>query len=412
MKWLLRRKKRLSCLILILVFIVVINIHLGLIQFNSHRTPPWKRSRLKNSNDQGSKSAIVNNHNEERSTMCPYLSLHNHELENITYGTCEPHRPTEQACELAGKLYSLNPELGKCKVVEPIGEVCRIQIQQPPALFAVVCNKMLCNESGGANGEGNLKVYTLDPRDGELKLKQRFSTVRNLEKGLGNIIRETIRNKFYFLFIKCQAINSPHAQSNEISQLLPISPQLTIQFGKGTRSKNVLNVNILLLDSISRAHFYRSLPKTISTFKQWGKNSSKSSASVFDFELFQAVHGHTKEVTHALFTGRLVHPNSGSDAVGMEELFGHYKRAGYQTMWQEDLCFKAIWGLMMDVGAGSNWETLQKKLPNVFIDHTGKCRIIAGKFFCTALPRAPLTYFTYGRGEDGHDNFTTIKTGS
>ena len=210
--------------------------------------------------------------------MCPYLSLHNHELENITYGTCEPHRPTEQACELAGKLYSLNPELGKCKVVEPIGEVCRIQIQQPPALFAVVCNKMLCNESGGANGEGNLKVYTLDPRDGELKLKQRFSTVRNLEKGLGNIIRETIRNKFYFLFIKCQAINSPHAQSNEISQLLPISPQLTIQFGKGTRSKNVLNVNILLLDSISRAHFYRSLPKTISTFKQWGKNSSKSSA--------------------------------------------------------------------------------------------------------------------------------------
>ncbi|KAK3749302.1 hypothetical protein QZH41_020078, partial [Actinostola sp. cb2023] len=124
----------------------------------------------------------------------------------------------------------------------------------------------------------------------------------------------------------------------------------------------------------SRAHFYRSLPETIQLFKDWTRDPLHSPAQVFDFELFQAVEGHTAENTHALFTGKLFPPN-GRDAstrpVGMETLFGHYRQANYQTMWQEDLCWEGVWGLFTDLAIDAEWQNLGPKLEEVYIDSTG-----------------------------------------
>ena len=56
--------------------------------------------------------------------------------------------------------------------------------------------------------------------------------------------------------------------------------------------------------------------------------------------------------------------------LNISALFGHYKRSGFQTVWQEDLCWKGIWGLMTDLGVG-NWKRLQEKMKSTYIDHTG-----------------------------------------
>ena len=79
---------------------------------------------------------------------------------------------------------------------------------------------------------------------------------------------------------------------------------------------------------------------------------------MFDFELFQSVHGHTTHNEHALFTGRLLpslDPAEDPPSVKADALFGHFKRAGYQTMWQEDLCWTAGWGLVPDLVA-EDWK--------------------------------------------------------
>jgi len=149
------------------------------------------------------------------------------------------------------------------------------------------------------------------------------------------------------------------------------------------RAKNTINVNIILLDSVSRPHFYRSLPKTVETFRKLAEMPNNASASVFDFELFQAVHGHTAHNEHAFFTGQLLpplDPEEDPPSVKADALFGHFKRAGYQTMWQEDLCWTAGWGIVSDLVA-EDWEELQIKLDESFVDNTGmtysSCEVLA-----------------------------------
>lgn len=346
---LLRRKLKISLLTFLLVVLIIglFNIQMSFNILSNKRS----HAQLKFTKDK-----------------CPRFSLHNYDHFNVSYGVCEPHLPTDQDCEFAKKLYFLDHKLTDCTDSSYERQVCKI-VRQSQSNFSdigFVCNRELCFESSDRK---NFQVYMLNPKDGELKLKKEFRTFYEMEQGLPNVLHETIKNKFYFFFLRCKSRYGFKKQ--QISQLMPIDPWITLQRGNNRSSPNFLNVNILLLDSVSRAHFYRSLPNTINTFRQWANKPSDSPASVFDFELFQAVHGHTQEVTRALFKGSLGPPKSDASSVGMEVLFGAFKNAGYQTMWQEDLCFKAIWGLVYDVGAG-NWNSLQEKLRRTFIDHTGK----------------------------------------
>ena len=85
------------------------------------------------------------------------------------------------------------------------------------------------------------------------------------------------------------------------------------------------------------------------------------------------MHGHTTHNEHALFTGQLLpplDPEEDPPSVKADALFGHFKRAGYQTMWQEDLCWTAGWGIVSDLVA-EDWQELQIKLNESFVDNTG-----------------------------------------
>ena len=295
---------------------------------------------------------------DEDSRVCPMFSLTPTRMPK--YGKCKPHQPTEESCQLAQNYYYLDPKLTKCKQSSE-EDICKMRKTRS---LQISCHATLC-EQGQRDA---FVVRSLDPQTGSVTVAATFRTVKELEDGLTKVIEENRGNKFNFVFLNCKKRGG-----GKVTQLLPTEPRLTIaEQPTERRAENLINVNVLLLDSLSRAHFYRSLPKTVATFSKWAKGDSPS-AEIFDFELFQAVHGHTAENTHALFTGKLI-PFAMKDkrhSVEPEVLFERFKRAGYQTMWQEDLCWKGIWGLMTDLTANS-WEDLGETLTASFIDNTGK----------------------------------------
>ena len=298
----------------------------------------------------------------ESSRICPKLSLQS--TETAKYGLCTPHQPSEESCKFAKETYAIDPELTICKNAGR-GDVCKIEIirtsEQSEISFR--CNQTICKQGES----GSFKVHSLDPKVGTTSIVQEFSTIKELEIGLPGIVKENKRNKFNFVFIDCVT-----QQGKDVSQFLPIEPVFTIEETQNIRNGNFINVNVLLIDSVARAHFYRSLPRTVATFKKWRESPNTVPAKVFDFELFQALHGHTAENTHALFTGELfpLKDRGKTRPVNMSAMFGHYKRAGYHTIFQEDLCWKAIWGLMLDLGE-RGWSNLQRAMKTTSIDHTG-----------------------------------------
>ena len=105
---------------------------------------------------------------------------------------------------------------------------------------------------------GSFKIHRLDPKVGMTSIVQEFSTIKQLENGLPDIVKKTKRNKFNFVFIECVTPNG-----EDVSQFVPIKPGFTIEETQDMRNGNYINVNVLLIDSIARAHFYRSLLRTV-----------------------------------------------------------------------------------------------------------------------------------------------------
>lgn len=289
------------------------------------------------------------------------------------YGSCLPHQASNESCDKVRTLYKLNPALTSCKA-SPSKRLCRLLLYGIPKHaddFRVECDNSICIEQ---NKSESIQVFNVNPSNGAITEARVFLTTADLQAALKDIIKENIKQKFHFVILRCTS--KANDTKTRISQLVPIDPRLTIRTNASKlRDPNLLNVNILLLDSVSRAHFYRSLPKTIELFKQWRNNTPSVPAKVFDFELFQAVEGHTKENTHALFNGKLLYLNSShsSQSVNPRFMFGAFQEAGYQTMWQEDLCWKGIWGLMLDLLAGG-WGNLANRLQEHLIDHSGEMR--------------------------------------
>ncbi|XP_075462075.1 uncharacterized protein LOC142497724 isoform X2 [Ascaphus truei] len=141
-----------------------------------------------------------------------------------------------------------------------------------------------------------------------------------------------------------------------ISQLLilpPIFRPTSIQFRSVQSQSPLLNVNILLLDSLSRHHFYRTLPKTIKTFIDLNEHRFKS-GHVFDFELVQGIKGRTFESLQALFGGDATTlpifnafelPPKRVDLI---ETLGKFKAHSYETLYMEDMCWLGEWGLVKE----------------------------------------------------------------
>ena len=203
-----------------------------------------------------------------------------------------------------------------------------------------------------------------------------------------SLITEGNITTYGFCFLKCLKLNQAdmyrtEIESNDISYIpdedlishvlvLP-SPRKkrkgvnfqthhkdTNKTDRTNKLNTVPNINLVLLDSISRSHFYRSLPKTIKVFNHLNQqfNKNQNSSMVLDFELVQAMKARTFETMQALFTG-YVDVNEKPFGVlamppkplGTSVLMGGYKVHGHRTMWLEDLCWAWEWGISKDIKA-------------------------------------------------------------
>ena len=107
---------------------------------------------------------------------------------------------------------------------------------------------------------------------------------------LDKIINRSIENGFNFVFFKC----------GSLMQVLPL-PR-TIKLSSGRNKDRKININIIVVDSISRPHFYRSMPRTIEALRHVVYNKSIP-ATVLDFELLQSISQHTMDNCRPLFSG-------------------------------------------------------------------------------------------------------------
>lgn len=305
-------------------------------------------------------------------SACPRMTIHQGKGAFLQDTICRPHLPAEDACEYAAEIFELMPSIAICHdQKEPPYQLCRVsEIHDGVRQSApeVKCDISACLKTA------DIRLLIVDPSDGNYLQMDLPGTISNndIEDVIKEAIKKTQSNGFNFMFIDCTG----RKHRKKISQLLTFLPPKEIFTPKGEAFGNKVNVNIVLLDSISRPHFYRSLPKTVSYLREKSADPSFN-AHIFDFELFQSIHGHTHENEHALFGGSLYPENfTKSDKeyapTNMERLFGIFKDAGYQTMAQNDLCWKAWYGFLMSFMT-KEWTELQKKM-KVVIDSTGNIK--------------------------------------
>eukprot|EP00794_Sanderia_malayensis_P019098 gene19098-21014_t len=296
---------------------------------------------------------------------------------NLEVLACKPHRSSTRDCMYAYKIYEFNEDLLQCEDSKSHVEYCNVQLVKTIDMKSNV--KVSC-KNDSRNSCALFQLSGFNNKTGRVEFVDLYRTVKKLEIGLLTLVEKTIRIKIYFVFIHCF-----HGNGTRIGRQLMVLPSINQHEGfdagfedSGTVMKP--NVNVVLLDSISRAHFYRSLPVVIEKFNEINTKSNhhhhNQNAEVLDFQLFQSVHGHSAENFHALFTGTLF-PKTMQDSekeeqkVGADELFTLFKRAGYQTMYQDDLCWQSWWGMRMELGSASNWSSFSKAIEASKIDTTG-----------------------------------------
>lgn len=307
-----------------------------------------------------------NTDSEEENADCPVNRLKPKYISNFMQEkvACKPHRASSEACKYAKEVYPYTEDLLTCKASEHV-EFCKFHGKGFKCVIPKNCTKV---------GVQGIKL-----ENGHLELKGSFQSVAGLEKGLPGILHKASASGFNFLFIGCLL---PNGTLDIPQQLFTWSTPRSGRIDAKDAAK--ISINIILLDSVARAHFYRSLPDVIQEFENI--NSDKfSNGEILDFISFQSVHGHTAENAHALFSGSLLPSNISERArersdVGHGNLFGKFKKAGYKTMYQDDLCWDHIWGLRLELGLPGSWKEYMKSLKKAAIDDTGNFKIIPVKF--------------------------------
>lgn len=230
-------------------------------------------------------------------------------------------------------------------------------------------------------------IGTIDPVTGSMT----WEKTADVSSEINSWITVISRGSFGFCFIRCPVETEYSNMDDPVfkEQLLILPPDFNLEEKNSNQQANKINVNIILIDSVSRQHFYRSLKQSVAVLE------NMKNADVFDFELVQAVRSRTFETLQTIFSGD-VDPNVqpfGTHEIPPEPLkvgalFGKYKELGYTTLWLEDLCYLWEWGISKDLHflnkSGSNeqtWARMWQKLVGNYIDDVdvtlAMCRVLA-----------------------------------
>ena len=105
-------------------------------------------------------------------------------------------------------------------------------------------------------------------------------------------VKTNLKRGFSFLFLRC----------GKIFQALTFPPILK-KVAKG-KKKSRININVIMLDSISRPHFYRIMPRAVESLRKI-VHDPNIKATALDFELAQSIGQQTFENLRPFFSGVL-----------------------------------------------------------------------------------------------------------
>lgn len=208
-----------------------------------------------------------------------------------------------------------------------------------------------------------VKVGTIFKETGKLQWEDVNSG--RLENFIEEFVIKNLDDMYPFFMLKCKNTTDHDKTTSQTPHLvaIPLSTATNI-----SESKKDVNINILFINAVSRRHFYRSLPKTIATFRGINLNP-KSTSNVLDFELYQALGSSSMDAIMGLINGESTNLKSKS-----KNLLRHFKKAGYQTLWQTDKCWQSdsTFFDFFGIDKGKNdLDALKAILNNEYIDSTG-----------------------------------------
>ena len=285
-------------------------------------------------------------------SMCPYQGLRNPRIKSISEKSKIPkcyRRPlTSDDCTETvtyfGQYGSMKP--GKCNTNDTV-RVCTVLEKKTDKREDI---QISCDVSPCKGKKVSLGLFS------DTIGKVKWRVVEDINRISRLIKHHTLSSAFGpgFALLKCgQGI-----------QILSFAKILNQDKSSQRESKERrFNINIVVEDSLSRAHFYRTLVKTASTFREIIYNQSIPS-TVLEFDKVQSYASNTYDVLQRLFTAEkymksetncdysveefLANDTAFSCTYGFEEMFNQYKRAGYSTLFQEDNCWFDVWGSFME----------------------------------------------------------------
>ena len=224
--------------------------------------------------------------------------------------------------------------------------------------FHVRCEQNPCGPT--------VKVGSVMKETGQIQWEDVNSS--KLENFIKEFVLKNLDEMYPFFYLKC-GDTAKHDMANQPTQLIPVP--LAIPTNMSHDGKKGINVNVLLLNAVSRRHFYRSLPNTIEAFRSINLNP-KSTSNVLDFELYQALQTTAQEILLGFIAGKKNNSKSRTE----KTLLKQFRQAGYQTLWQNDQCWKsnvdfAQFFKIYDSNNQNNLNNLKAKLMMDNVDSLG-----------------------------------------
>lgn len=280
---------------------------------------------------------------------------------------CKPYRLDRADYEQAYKYYGKpDKEERRCDDVH-FPDICAFYVSKFGE-HKLSCDSKIC-------GSSRVQMGCINPNMGKISEWTDLSKetiVTTMEKA----VETSRKNGFGFLFLRC----------GNILQVLTFPPVL--QEVEGGDNKKQISVNVISMDSLSRPHFYRSLPRAVEALRKI-RNNFKISATALDFQNFQAIGEQTFDNLRPFFCGVVKDDNILTDtfrtskySLGVEVLYGTFKKWGYQTLFQEDLVWFDYWGIILtdlelrskptvDSGFMARWTEFKEKMSKKNIDDFG-----------------------------------------
>ena len=265
-------------------------------------------------------------------SQCSYEGLQFERQLTSANISCILHKKTQKDCNEAFKYFgefnlSSDPLLCLNFASRPICTFLTESRFTPTDRVSVKCWRDVCSKSSP------IFLGCPDPEFGILEDENnwlQFGSVGELEDELPTIVSQNSINGFNFCLVSCKE------GSKKIKQVVIFPPILKLRTKKSHQSN--INVNIVLEDSVSRSHFYRSMPRSAQSLRDILRDSSFH-ATVFDFEVVQSHSAFTVPNSHFLMTGKSLQDGSQRRKNGIKVLTEKFKRFGYQVLMQEDLCW-------------------------------------------------------------------------